>query len=130
MKHSLSAFAAVAALLAAAPSYAQDAVDKGVALPTTAFDKLNTSLRASQLLGATVYSPDGQTIGEIKEMLISPETIAVDAVVVSVGGFLGVGDKTIAVPMEKLYRGQENRLTLDASKDQLKAAPQYDYGSR
>lgn len=130
MKLCLSVLTATTALLAAAPSYAQGAVDKGVALPTTAFDKLNAELRASQLLGATVYSPDGQTIGEIKEMLISPKTVAVDAAIVSVGGFLGVGDKTIAVPMEKLHRGKENRLTLDATKEQLKAAPQYDHRTR
>ena len=47
--------------------------------------------------------------------------------VLSVGGFLGIGDKRIAVPVSELDVGQDGQIVMaDASEDQLKQMPEYD----
>ena len=54
----------------------------------------------------------------------------VDAFIVSVGGFLGVGEKDVAVPFSALHptnKDNTNRLVLDTTKDALKGAPGYKY---
>jgi len=47
--------------------------------------------RASWIIGATLVSPDGESIGPINDLLIDEEDGTVTAAIVSVGGFLGFG---------------------------------------
>src|SRR5690349_14011312 len=53
--------------------------------------------RASKLIGVNVYGSDNQRIGDINEVLVDRQGNA-DAVVVGVGGFLGIGEKNVALP--------------------------------
>ncbi|MGJ0505851.1 MAG: PRC-barrel domain-containing protein [Methylocystis sp.] len=72
-----------------------------------------------------VYDTQDNKIGEIKDMLLDREG-KVQAVIVSVGGFLGMGEKDVAVAFDAVNPAQrENRwwLTMNASKDQLRTAP-------
>jgi sporulation protein YlmC with PRC-barrel domain len=72
-----------------------------------------------------VYDPQENKIGEIKDMLLDREG-KVQAVIVSVGGFLGMGEKDVAVPFDAVNAAQrENKwwLTMNATKDTLKTAP-------
>ncbi|WP_442753781.1 PRC-barrel domain-containing protein [Methylocystis sp. JAN1] len=72
-----------------------------------------------------VYDPQDNKIGEIKDMLLDREG-KVQAVIVSVGGFLGMGEKDVAVAFDAVQPSQrENRwwLTMNANKDQLRSAP-------
>ncbi|MGE5369155.1 MAG: PRC-barrel domain-containing protein [Chloroflexota bacterium] len=72
-----------------------------------------------------VYDPQENKIGEIKDMLLDREG-KVQAVIVSVGGFLGMGEKDVAVAFDAVSPAQrENKwwLTMNASKDQLRTAP-------
>ncbi|WP_363348588.1 PRC-barrel domain-containing protein [Methylocystis echinoides] len=72
-----------------------------------------------------VYDPNDNKIGEVKDMLLDREG-KVQAVIVSVGGFLGMGEKDVAVPFDAVSTTQrENRwwLSMNASKDQLRTAP-------
>jgi sporulation protein YlmC with PRC-barrel domain len=72
-----------------------------------------------------VYDQQDNKIGEIKDMLLDREG-KVQAVILSVGGFLGMGEKDVAVAFDAVSPAQrENKwwLTMNASKDQLRTAP-------
>lgn len=76
-----------------------------------------------------VYDQQENKIGEIKDMLLDREG-KVQAVIVSVGGFLGMGEKDVAVAFDAVNPAQrENKwwLTMNASKDQLRTAPGFRY---
>ena len=57
--------------------------------------------RATKLDGLDVYNPDNQKIGDISELIIDRNG-KIDAVVIGVGGFLGMGEHQVAVPFEKV----------------------------
>jgi sporulation protein YlmC with PRC-barrel domain len=139
---------------------------------TTDRSNVNTAVhkegqwRASKVIGVNVYNEANEKIGDIQEIIID-KSAKVDNVVLGVGGFLGMGEHYIAVPMEKLKwvdepvrtsstttapadkstvgatTGEANRANrparaadekwypdhavLNATKDQLKAMPQFKY---
>jgi hypothetical protein len=57
--------------------------------------------RGSRLVGLDVYGSDNQKIGDINELLVDRQG-NIDAVVIGVGGFLGIGEKNVAVPLKSL----------------------------
>ncbi len=82
---------------------------------------------ASKLVGLNVRNAQGETIGEIKEVLIA-ENGSIQSAIVAVGGFLGVGERNVALAWNelKLQRdGDQLRAMVNMSKDQLKALPEY-----
>jgi sporulation protein YlmC with PRC-barrel domain len=58
-------------------------------------------MRGSQLMGVDVYGADNQQIGEVDEVLVGKDG-KIQAVVVGVGGFLGIGEKDIAIPYDQV----------------------------
>ncbi|PSJ59356.1 PRC-barrel domain-containing protein [Pseudaminobacter soli (ex Li et al. 2025)] len=86
---------------------------------------------ASNLIGETVYNStgdDAQNIGKVKDLVISPNGM-VESLVVGVGGFLGLGEKNVAVNYGDADQAEQNGkrwLVVNASKDQLKALPDFD----
>jgi sporulation protein YlmC with PRC-barrel domain len=77
----------------------------------------------------SVYDPSNNKIGEVMDVLLSQDG-KISALIVGVGGFLGIGEKDVAVPFEAIKRTvRDNKayLTMDASKDALKAAPGFKY---
>lgn len=88
--------------------------------------------RGSKLIGATVYGPDNKSIGEINDIILDSSG-KVKAAVVGVGGFLGVGEKNVALPFEALNvtrkqnSGSIDKITVSYSKDDLKNAPKFAY---
>jgi sporulation protein YlmC with PRC-barrel domain len=76
-----------------------------------------------------VYDPSDAKIGEIPDVLLSKDG-KVDAFIVSVGGFLGAGEKDVAVPFSAVRGAEKNGkwyLTMNSTKDALKAAHGYKY---
>ncbi|MFL4967252.1 MAG: PRC-barrel domain-containing protein [Xanthobacteraceae bacterium] len=88
--------------------------------------------RSSKLVGTNVYGPADEKIGDINEVLIDNKG-GVHAVVIGVGGFLGVGEKDVAVPFKSLnIKRAENsdkidRISVRYTKDQLKQAPAFKF---
>jgi len=71
-----------------------------------------------------VYDASNSKIGDVRDILLSSDG-KVSAVIVGVGGFLGMGEKDVAVPFDAIKhttRDGKVYLTMDATKDQLKAA--------
>jgi sporulation protein YlmC with PRC-barrel domain len=76
-----------------------------------------------------VYDPNQQKIGEIMDVLVNPSG-QIDAAIVGVGGFLGAGEKDVAVSFSAIKAEKKNDktyLTLNATKDALKSAPGFKY---
>jgi len=86
-------------------------------------------LSASNYIGQNVYAGD-KSIGEIKD-LIMQQNGGLVAAVIGVGGFLGMGEKNVAVPVSKITvtRDAQNpdklRLTTTETADTLKSAPEF-----
>jgi sporulation protein YlmC with PRC-barrel domain len=100
----------------------------------TNLSKSNTSslrggeaLTARRLIGDPVVNPRGEDLGKIEDFVIDPKNGRVDYAVLSFGGFLGMGDKLFAVPLEAMRLSlEEKRFILDVDKERLKHAPGFD----
>ena len=80
-----------------------------------------------KLIGTPVYNDKGEKVGKIEDIIVSPKR-TVSHAIIGVGGFLGlIGKHLVAIPMDQL-RLQGNRFVLPgASKDALKAMPEFQY---
>ena len=141
-KQTMAAALALMMAAAAVPAYAQPSssttlpapstsasTSSGPASRVTATQLQPGQIRATQMDGATVYDPQNQKIGDIKDIILDKDG-KVAAVVLDVGAFLGIGGKYVAVGMNDLKVTEDNnnrpRFTIDMTKDQLKAAQAYD----
>ena len=85
-------------------------------------------LRAAEIIGSTVYDEQNQDIGNVKDVLLDRGG-KVQSVVVDVGAFLGMGGKYVTVSFND-FKTDNNRLTVNQTKDQLKAAPEFHFRTR
>lgn len=86
-------------------------------------------IRASKVVGASVYNDQNEKIGSVDDVLIGSND-DISGVVLSVGGFLGIASKLVEVPYKDI-RVQNNELMIvGATKDQLTSLPEYKYASR
>jgi sporulation protein YlmC with PRC-barrel domain len=118
--------AAMAALfLSAAPlAYAQPAAhDTTVAMTSASGVIQPDQVRASQMIGSSVYDVQNRDIGKVQDVILNPDG-RVAAVIVDVGTFLGMGGKDVAVHLSDI-KADNNRLTLDMTKEQLQQAQAY-----
>ena len=164
----LLAASSIAALAIMSSAVAQEKSTTAPAQTTAAATEkmdLKGTWRSSKLIGLDIYNRADEKIGDINEILLDKDG-KVKAVVIGVGGFLGMGEHDVAVSMDKLKFMEEahraaqanrsdaktdNRATtgsstaparrdtatandwvpdhavMDATKDQLKALPQFKY---
>ncbi|WP_439576932.1 PRC-barrel domain-containing protein [Elioraea sp.] len=86
-----------------------------------------SGMRASKVVGATVRNSERESIGSIDDLIISRDE-RVPVAVLSVGGFLGIGARLVAVPFERLTIDSEGNITLpNATRDSLRALPEFKY---
>ncbi|BAV48337.1 photosystem reaction center subunit H [Mesorhizobium sp. 113-1-2] len=89
-------------------------------------------IRGDDLKGATVYGANDAKVGEIGDVVLTPDK-KTDAVIVNVGGFLGIGEKEVAVGLDNLKfmtdKNGKKYLYTTFTKEQLEAQPAYDKGS-
>ena len=94
--------------------------------PAASADKMNlkSSWRASKLIGLKVYNEANENLGDINELIVDKDG-KINAVIVGVGGFLGMGEHDIAVSMDKLKFIEEPRRTSTTTerRDTTAAAP-------
>lgn len=103
-------------------SMAADRADLMAAVPTSA-------KTVSDWYKQDVYDPSDSKIGKIDDVLVSADG-QINALIVGVGGFLGAGEKDVAVPFSAVKQTAKNNktyLTMDATKDALKSAPGFKY---
>jgi len=81
---------------------------------------------ASKIIGASVKNTQGESLGKIDELVIDPHDARIKAAVVSVGGVLGIGAKSVAVPWDKVTMGSgtdRDVVVVAMGKDELETAP-------
>ena len=124
MEETMKRLIAVAALapLMALPSFA---ADNGAASNT---QTMSNQISASALLDENVVNAANETIGDVNDVLLDKNG-KVASVIVGVGGFLGMGEKNVALDFDQLKftnNGNDLVVTSDATKETLQAAPAYD----
>jgi sporulation protein YlmC with PRC-barrel domain len=85
--------------------------------------------RASKIVGMTLTNEANETVGKIDDLVIRADDKVVVAIV-SVGGFLGVGDRLVAVPYESIAWRENTGVLPGATKDRLKTFPEFKYAAR
>jgi hypothetical protein len=87
------------------------------------------TLLASVIIGGNVYSPADESVGDVNDLVIKP-TGEIEAVVVGVGGFIGIGEKDVAIELNRFTMEPAPdlgtaKLVLNATKEELQAAPAF-----
>jgi sporulation protein YlmC with PRC-barrel domain len=98
-------------------------------------------VRATTMIGKEVFGPDDQSIGEISDLVLQDDG-ETRAALIDVGGFLGVGEKEVAIPFEQIQVTQANaegqtadgqtaapgepRLTLSMTKEEIEQLPAFE----
>jgi sporulation protein YlmC with PRC-barrel domain len=113
--------------LAPHPAAAQGA-QQNVAIAEVNVLQVSTGHRASKIVGSSIVNENNESIGKVDDVIVSDEG-DVPYAVISVGGFLGIGDHLVIVPFEALQFGDKTVLP-GATKDALKAMPEFKYASK
>ncbi len=98
--------------------------------------KLQTSIPGNALTVTDwykqdVYDPNNNKIGQISDVLVD-KSGKVSTLIIGVGGFLGAGQKDVAVPFEEVQattKDNKVHLVMNTTKDALKSAPGFKYDS-
>ena len=112
MRPKLSFLCGVLMSIVASPALPQPAPTPSPTTPertqTTTTTAPTSGWRASKLVGVNVYNNDNEKIGDISEILLDTSG-KVSGVIIGVGGFLGLGQHDVLVPMEQLKFVNEPR---------------------
>lgn len=124
MRHTFLALTAAATLLAG-PALAQSA-PRFASVP-------NAAAMSETLTDLAVYNGAGEKVGEIEDIAINGKDVV--GYVLSVGGFLGMGERYVVVSPDSIvvtYSDADKKWNakMDATKDQVKAAPEYKYDTK
>ncbi len=111
---------AVAALMSAASPLAAET-------PNFVAQQNQSEVLGTDFVGTQVLSKDNQPLGKISN-LVFDQNGHIELAVIGVGGFLGIGEKEVAVPFDALKSETVNNkhvFSVDVTKEQLKAAPAF-----
>ena len=78
-----------------------------------------------QVLGKTVFNEKDETIGTIDDIIVAPDK-AVSYAIIGAGGFLGVGRRDVAIPVNQLREDSGRFILAGGSKDAIKAMPEFE----
>jgi sporulation protein YlmC with PRC-barrel domain len=119
------ALATAGVLVASTAAFAQQPTGQGGLMTSIPAD----SQTVTDWYKQNVYDASQNKIGEIMDVLVNPSG-QIDAAIVGVGGFLGAGEKDVAVNFNQIKPTKKNDktyLTLNTTKDALKNAPGFKY---
>ena len=93
----------------------------------SALFKMNTLLSTTSIQDTTVVNTQGETLGDVKDLMVDLDSNRIEYAVLDFGGFLGIGDKYFAVPLQAFTVDRANeRFVLDVTKERLEQAPGFD----
>jgi hypothetical protein len=125
------ALMAASLAILATPVLAQDNKTTGKASAEAKFSTVaKDEMFSSKLKGLSVTNQKDETVGEITDIAIKNHEI--DALILSVGGFLGMGERYVAVSPASVnvrYDAKDNKwlASMNTTKDALKDAPEFKY---
>ena len=115
----------------ASPAFAQESKTVGAAPAEAKFSTVSKDeMFTSKLKGLNVYNQKEESVGEITDLAIKGNQV--DALILSVGGFLGMGERYVAVSPSSVNIRHDDKnnkwvATMNTTKDALKAAPEFKY---
>jgi sporulation protein YlmC with PRC-barrel domain len=123
----LVAFCAIAGLAPIPRAAAQVAGEAtlGVTVEEMKLVVLGWSVKR-QMLGKDVSNEKNEHVGDIEDVIVSPKK-TVSWAIIGVGGFLGLAEKKVAIPMDQLSLKGGKFIFKGATKDALKAMPSFNY---
>lgn len=119
-RYNLVVLVAIVMLSVTAPLMAQEG---GI----TSFMTADHNMRSSKVIGMAVYNDQGEKIGVVDDILL-PVTGGEVTAVLSVGGYLGVGQKMIKVPLSHVQFTSNKPVMPGVNKAAMMAIPSYSYG--
>lgn len=85
----------------------------------------------SQIEGNSVYGGDNEKIGHVSNVLMNPDSKQIDRLVVTSGGFLGMGGHRAAIPVDKFaWDGEKGAFRLPMTTANVKEMPQWAEGAQ
>jgi sporulation protein YlmC with PRC-barrel domain len=117
--------------LLASPAFAQDNRTVGAAPAEAKFSTVSKDeMFSSKLKGLNVYNQKDESVGEIADIAIKGNQV--DALILSVGGFLGMGERYVAVSPSSVNVRRDAKndkwvATMNTTKEALKSAPEFTY---
>lgn len=99
----------------------------GTAASRPAAQATSRDARVSQLIGKDVRNPQGEKLGEINDLIIDVNNELIHYAILSFGGFMGMGDKLFAYPLNVFRHAMDrDELVLDVDKERLRRAPGFE----
>jgi sporulation protein YlmC with PRC-barrel domain len=113
--------------VAAGKVAAQVAGSTTIGVPATEITTLTKGWSAKkQILDKSVYNEQDEKVGEVNDIIVAPDK-SISYAILSVGGFLGLGEHYVAIPFNQFKAGDGKYVLRGATKDALKAIPAFDY---
>ena len=128
MRRNLFSLVALTAIVAM-PGFAQPTPPPatGALMEHSALMLADHTMRSSKLIGAAVYNDQGEKIGTVDDIIVTAGAVE-PTVVVSVGAFLGTGEKLVSEPLSHVKLGKGDRMMMPgATKSAISAKPAYKY---
>jgi len=125
------ALIATSLALLASPVFAEDAKTVGTAPAEAKFSTVSKDeMFSSKLKGLNVYNQKDESVGEITDIALKGNQV--DALILSVGGFLGVGEHYVAVSPSSVSIKHDAKndkwvASMNTTKEALKEAPEFKY---
>jgi sporulation protein YlmC with PRC-barrel domain len=79
-----------------------------------------------QILGQPVYNDKNERVGEVEDVIVAPDK-AISYAIIGAGGFLGIGKHDVAIPVNQFKLSEGKLVLAGATKDTLKAMPEFEY---
>jgi sporulation protein YlmC with PRC-barrel domain len=90
------------------------------------FDMMS-AYKASEFIGYSVQNPQGEDLGEIEDLMVDVNNSQIRYAVLSFGGFLDIGDKLFAIPLNAIqFNADEQAFILDVDEERLEQAPGFE----
>ena len=113
--------------VAAGQVAAQVAGSTTIGVPATEMTTLTRGWSAKkQILDKSVLNEQNEKVGEVVDIIIAPDK-SISYAILSVGGFLGLGEHYVAIPFNQFKAGDDKYVLRGATKDALKALPAFEY---
>ena len=78
------------------------------------------------LLGKSIYNDAGQRVGKVEDLIIAPDR-NVSYVILGAGGFVGIGQHAVAIPVTQIQNKSGKLVMVGATKEMIAALPKFDY---
>jgi sporulation protein YlmC with PRC-barrel domain len=135
LKKLLATTALVAVAATASYAQSQPVAPAAPTMQAPAVTEVSTDALASKLIGQTVYNSDAsnaEAIGTIDDLVVGTDG-AIKSAVIGVGGFLGLGEKDVAIDFDQIKwsvdRNGKQWAVLATTKEQLESAPAFEMAS-